>query len=209
MGTATHFDNATICKHFWIFKKITNILDEIFVNFWGLSGANVCNTCRPQKCWNMRTLFANIGLDTAENDSSEVSWNEGILNDRLRMHQSSPHGKPVKSLPILSATTSAKLRNCYCSIFNHIFISFAQNYGRDRSATSAAQRIDIGMIGFTSLYNLESFNIRKSDQLCWDNNMRSWKEELRGGYLSTSPSVFDPSGCTKIHKSNRSFLPNS
>ena len=26
--------------------------------------------------------------------------------------------------------------------------------------------LTFGMIGFTSLYNLESFNIRKSDQLC-------------------------------------------
>ena len=43
-------------------------LDECFLNFWDLSGAKVCTSCRSRRELSNEYLVAKIGVDTAENE---------------------------------------------------------------------------------------------------------------------------------------------
>ena len=57
---------------FEILWKDAKIRDEIFLKYWGMSGAKACKSCRSRQELSNEYLLANFGVDTEENEPCKV-----------------------------------------------------------------------------------------------------------------------------------------
>ena len=64
---ATNHQNKSVEQWFKLAKKCEKI-DENFLNYWGLSGAKACKSCRSRQELSNEYLLAKFGVDTAENE---------------------------------------------------------------------------------------------------------------------------------------------
>ena len=55
-----------------MFPKNAKNFDEIFLKYWGLSGAKACKSCRSRQELSNEYLLANFGVDTEENEPCKV-----------------------------------------------------------------------------------------------------------------------------------------
>ena len=68
-------------------------VDEIWLKFWDLSGAEVCKSCRSRQELSNEYLLAKIGVDTSENEPLEV-WGENSIQYSLPSLITTHHQRP-------------------------------------------------------------------------------------------------------------------